>query len=551
MGIVYRARHVRLKRLVALKKILAGAWADEEDRARFRVEAEAVARLQHPNIVQIFEVGEHRGQPFCALEYVGGGTLADRLAGTLQPARPAASLVRTLALAMDAAHRRGIVHRDLKPANILLAEDGSPKVADFGLAKRLDQETAQTLTGAVLGTPAYMAPEQAAGQKEVGPAADVYALGAILYEMLTGRPPFRGVTVLDTLEQVRTREPVPPRRLQAQVPRDLETICLKCLEKQPRRRYASAAELADRLQLFLDGKPIPDRPRGWLSQAWRALRAHPWLVAVGVLLVLAVAAALILPPYLDPERPRKEVNATLARGQPYRLGDAQPLPGPFRQVYGDAAPPVRTPQGNWFSVESLGVALWELTDQPSCSHYRFSADVRHDGSGGASQVGIYFGFRQIQPTGGPRRGGFYTLSFADRGGLTALNRDGSATSRVQLQSRLFEVRPVTYVPNGPISAKPFNPALPLAGPGPERRLQVTVTPEGVEAAWEREPGKLEPIASVSAARLREALDDLSRSIQELRDVPTDYHPQFGLGLYVLGGKASFRNVTLEPLRSGG
>ena len=193
MGVVYQAQQVRLKRLVALKMIRAGGQADEAELARFRLEAEAVARLQHPNIVQIYDVGDHAGQPFLALEFVPGGTLATRLAATPQPPREAATLVRTLARAVDVANRAGIVHRDLKPANILLADDGSTTVTDVGLAKRLDDDTGQTRTGAVMGTPAYMAPEQALGQvKEIGPAADVYALGVILYEALTGSVPFKG-----------------------------------------------------------------------------------------------------------------------------------------------------------------------------------------------------------------------------------------------------------------------------------------------------------------------------------------------------------------------
>ena len=224
MGVVYKARHLRLKRIVALKMIRAGDQAGEAERERFRVEAEAVARLQHPNIVQIYEVGEHRGQPFCVLEFVSGGTLAARLAGTPQSPREAATLLRTLALATDAAHKQGIVHRDLKPGNVLLAEDGSPKITDFGLAKRLDVDSVQTRTGAVMGTPSVTGPGAGLwGRRRWVHSRTSYALGAILYELLTGVPPFKGATVLDTLEQVRSRDPVSVRLLQPKVPRDLET----------------------------------------------------------------------------------------------------------------------------------------------------------------------------------------------------------------------------------------------------------------------------------------------------------------------------------------
>jgi serine/threonine-protein kinase len=246
MGVVYKARNLRLNRGVALKMILAGEHAGHEAVVRFLVEAEAVAKVQHPNIVQIFHVAEHDGHPYFEMEYVGGGSLADRLDGTPRPPREAAVLVQTLARAMAEAHRQGIVHRDLKPGNILLTSDGQPKVADFGLAKLLNIQSGLTRTDSVLGSPSYMAPEQAAGKtKEIGPAADVYALGVILYELMTGRPPFRGATALDTLQQVKSAEPLPPSRLVPGLPRDLETIALKCLQKDPGKRFESAAALAE------------------------------------------------------------------------------------------------------------------------------------------------------------------------------------------------------------------------------------------------------------------------------------------------------------------
>jgi serine/threonine protein kinase/Flp pilus assembly protein TadD len=312
MGVVYKARQTALKRLVALKVIATGTWARPEEVARFRAEAEAVAQLQHPNIVQIYEIGEHDGRPFFSLEYVEGGSLAHRLGGTPLPPPQAAELVRTLALAMHAAHQRGIVHRDLKPANILLGnrEQGTgnreesrsslfpvpcslfPKIADFGLAKRLDGDSHLTQTGQVVGTPSYMAPEQALGQvRAIGPLADVYALGAILYECLTGRPPFNAASHLETLQQVQWQSPVAPARLQPQVPRDLETICLKCLQKEPHRRYASAQALADDLECFLAGRPILARPASVRERALKWAKRRP---AVAALLAALAVALLIL-----------------------------------------------------------------------------------------------------------------------------------------------------------------------------------------------------------------------------------------------------------------
>ncbi len=288
MGVVYQARHLALRRTVALKMIRDGAHAGPGEVARFQAEAQSVARLHHPNIVQVYEVGEAGGHPFCALEFVPGGSLAQRLAGTPQPPREAARLVQALARALQEAHQAGVIHRDLKPANVLLAEDDTPKVTDFGLAKVLDDPSGRTQSGAILGTPSYMAPEQAAGRKDVGPAADVYALGAVLYECLTGRPPFRAASVLDTLLQVRTEEPVPPGRLQSKTPRDLETICLKCLHKEPARRYGSARDLADDLGRFLEGRPVQARPVGRLERAARWCRRNPLAAGLAAAVVLAL-----------------------------------------------------------------------------------------------------------------------------------------------------------------------------------------------------------------------------------------------------------------------
>jgi hypothetical protein len=272
MGLVYKAVHKGLKRHVALKIIVSGAHAGADERARFRTEAEAVARLSHPNIVQIYEIGEQAGCPYLALEYAGGGSLAQQLDGTPMPPRRAAQLLLDLARAVQHAHEQGIVHRDLKPANVLLTESGVAKIADFGLAKLLDVERGQTHTGTVVGSPSYMAPEQAAGKvRAVGPAADIYALGAILYELLTGRPPFLGASFLETLDLVRFHDPAPPQALQPNVSADLESICLKCLEKNPSLRYASAAALAHDLALFLRGEAVTARKLTLWGQATRLL----------------------------------------------------------------------------------------------------------------------------------------------------------------------------------------------------------------------------------------------------------------------------------------
>jgi serine/threonine protein kinase len=309
MGVVYKAKHEKLKRLVALKMVSLSPQDDPRELARFQAEAEAVARLHHPNIVQIYEVGEQDGSPYLALEFVTGGTLRTRLDGRSQPIRAAVQLVQQITRAMHAAHQRGIVHRDLKPANILLQptpvgdnrhwaslsateadqEYGVPKVADFGVAKWIDDFDAPANHGGLVGTPLYMAPEQAKGPgEEIGPAADIYSVGVILYEMLTGRPPFVSSSVAAVLSQVLSDPPVPPRQLRSELPRDLEAICLRCLEKDPRRRYPTALALADDLGSFLDGEPVRARHPGPAELAWNWSLKNP----VPSTLLLTVTAVL-------------------------------------------------------------------------------------------------------------------------------------------------------------------------------------------------------------------------------------------------------------------
>ena len=274
MGVVYRARQKSLNRVVAVKMILAGRLASETDVARFRAEAEAAGNLDHPNILPIYEVGEHEGQQYFSMKLVAGGNLSGRVAELVVRPREAAALVARLARAVHFAHQRGILHRDLKPANILLDPDGTPYVTDFGLAKRTEGDAGVTRTGAMVGTPSYMPPEQARAEKQLTTAADVYSLGAILYELLTGRPPFRAGTVFDTVMQVVEKEPEPPRALNPQPTATCRRSRCRCLQKAPEKRYDSAAALADDLDRWLNGEPTKARPPSLLGQTWRWLRRN-------------------------------------------------------------------------------------------------------------------------------------------------------------------------------------------------------------------------------------------------------------------------------------
>jgi WD40 repeat protein/tRNA A-37 threonylcarbamoyl transferase component Bud32 len=335
MGVVYLAYDPRLKRQVAIKVLRNGSFARPTELARFHTEAEAIARLHHANIAQIYEVGEHRDGPYLVLEYLEEGSLDRHLAGKPQPARAAAGLLETLARAIHQAHEHGIVHRDLKPANVLLRKksetegfrvsDFEPKISDFGLAKLLEDGTGVTEPGTPLGTASYMPPEQVRGGGQIGPATDVYALGAILYELLTGRPPFQGTSAADTMFQVLTDEPVPPRRLQPRVPRDVETICLKCLEKKPARRYASAASLAADLARFLAGKPIAARPIGACERGLKWARRRPTVAALSalVLAITIVAFGLVTWQWRQEEQARRHAEKAQEQAEASRSREAE------------------------------------------------------------------------------------------------------------------------------------------------------------------------------------------------------------------------------------
>jgi tetratricopeptide (TPR) repeat protein len=373
MGVVYLARQVPLNRLVALKMILAGTLARREEKARFLSEAEAVAALQHPGIVQIHEFGTHDGLPYFSLEYCSGGSLAKKLAGTPLPPAEAAVTVERLARAMQAAHDAGVVHRDLKPGNVLLTADGTPKITDFGLAKRVEGDSGLTQSGAILGTPSYMAPEQATESRTVGPPADIYALGAILYECLTGRPPHKAATPLDTVLHVIEHEPAAVRRLNPKVPADLETICHKCLQKDPARRYPTAAALADDLGRWQRGEPITARPVGHTERAWRWCRRNPALAGslAAVVVVVALGVVGLSVGLVKVDRLRRTAEGERDRAVAARAGTRDVLDMAVSGLTGDAAA----------AQKELSPELKKLFDAVLPYYEQFAAEPGEDREG--------------------------------------------------------------------------------------------------------------------------------------------------------------------------
>ena len=315
MGVVYRARQTSLNRIVAIKMILSGHLAGEDDVKRFKTEAEATANLKHVGIVPVHEVGMHEGQHYFSMDYIEGRSLAEIVRENPLGARKAAEFVQAIAEAVDYAHQQGTLHRDLKPANVLIDADDRVHITDFGLAVRVEGDSDLTRTGQILGTPAYMPPEQAQGKQGlIGPASDVYALGVILYELLIGRPPFRGESSIETLKLVIETEPVAPRLLNPKVPRDLETVCLKCLQKEPHKRYVTAEELADDVGRFLKGEPILARPVGRIERTWRWCQRNPVTAGLMLLVACSLLIGTVVSTYFAMQAHHRAVGEAEQRG---------------------------------------------------------------------------------------------------------------------------------------------------------------------------------------------------------------------------------------------
>jgi serine/threonine protein kinase len=596
MGVVYKARQQSLNRVVALKLIRPDVLAGSREQARFRREAEAAARLQHPHVVQVHAIGEHDGQPYAVLEFVEGRTLARQIAAGALPIRDAAALVEKLAHAVQHAHDHGILHRDLKPANVLLAGDRSqesgirnqvsgvtnerasvrttdpclltPKITDFGLARWLTSSNDQTASGEVLGTPAYMAPEQAAGRLEqLAPATDVYALGAILYESLTGQVAFCGRTPLETLEQVKTQEPTAPRRLRRDVPRDLEAICLKCLEKEPARRYASAAALADDLKRWLAGEPTLARPDGWPRRVRRVLWRERNKVAVVLTVALtgaAVLAAVALsrsPTAGELEAKRQQgalaaMESDLVAGVPVTVVPDKGQPSYFHMRAGAETSQVSLGRDRTFAVHSWGLCLLELVRNPQRTSYRIRAEVRHDNGRLPGEVGVFFGLQEVATA----RGNFLSyahLAFNDIDSeverwrripvAEALRGPKPKGNMVHFRPLIFGTRLDGRERNQGLNGSPpicfFQPGGLHADPKKWRQIVVEVTPQTLRGFWDGVPAGATPSASWDS-QVKDALADDFRGSGEQ---PRGFAQRGSIGLYVFKCTACFRRVTVEPL----
>ena len=566
MGNVYKARQTALDRMVALKVIAAGSAAGPESQARFRVEAKAVARLRHPQVVQIYDFGEENGQPYFSMELMEGGSLKDRLGGKQQPQRESAELVRTLGLAIHAAHGQQIVHRDLKPANVLLAPDGSPKIGDFGLAKLLDAEQSQTLTDVIMGTPAYMAPEQVSGSNAVGPLVDVYALGVILYEMLTGRPPFRGASRMETLDQVRYLAPPSMFRLRPDIAPDLEAVCSKCLEKDPLGRYPSAEALADDLGRWLRGESTRAKPLSRAARVRRALGRHPvWSAVAGILMVVTLAAGGVAV-HRDPDRQRAAIEGEIRKGEKVELLGETGKPRWSRWRAGEAqASAGLDPLGTFYlnsAFNKVDIALLELTPSVQQDRYRFEAEVRHDDTAWGGQVGVYLAHQAV--AGKPD--GLQTLTILHYNDIEAVMDAYNAIPRdrgipqppppkgnpVRFESRIFaEQTAPRYCSMGVsnVSNELFQPAGRGVGLKPWRKLAIEVTPQLVRVRWEGKlVGEIDPrewCQQVGAKMPGLILSD--PHLFAAKPVPPQLDFRGGLGLFVRRSAASFRNITVGPL----
>lgn len=550
MGIVYKARQTGLDRIVALK-IIRGVADDDRAKIRFAAEAKALAKISHPHIVGVYDVGEEAGFPYFSMEYVDGDTLAQRLKdGPTFSESDAAKLIEELAGAVQSAHSVGVLHRDIKPGNVLIGSTGIAKLTDYGLAKNLNEDQSVTVAGAALGTPAYMPPEQAEGRLEdLGPATDVYSLGATLYELLTGRPPFRGETPGATVAKVLTQEVEPPSQYRKGLSRELEAIVLKCLEKNPARRYVSAAGLADDLTRWRSGLSTVARPLSRIKRSLRAIKRRPMAI-VGTFAVVSVLAVFAATRERDPE---KVAQALLQRGQKVTL--IGPTGPPIKLNYLNGAVPVHQPDSKLpFSMSAPDQNLYmDLLSDPGIDRYRFTIDMRQVGTGRHPVIGYYFCRHNIGPEEKPSS----LMISVTHHDIDTIDEIKTPEQKANAQYGKSIYTAAAELIHLPLSSNShylgrFGKAN-LNDTEKWRTMGVEVTPERITLLFSDEAGQLIPKKTIEnhSEQIRNLNISMSTAMEQyypqMNVKAEHYHIRGGIGLYVSQAIAEFRNAFIEPL----
>jgi eukaryotic-like serine/threonine-protein kinase len=550
MGIVYEAVQKRIGRVVALKVVQKCGHLNGQQAARFDIEAKALGKLTHPNVVPVYEVGEEDGVPYFSMEHVAGGSLAERVRGGQRvPADEAAALIAAVAAGVDQAHKAGVLHRDLKPANILLAADGTPKVADFGLAKLLDRDDGPTYTGAAVGTPSYMAPEQVHGPAaDLGPPTDVYGLGATLYHLLTGRPPFRDDTPMGTAVRVLSEEPAPPRAVCPDLCPVLDAIVRKAMAKAPADRYPTAAALATDLTAWRADGPTVARPLTRRERAARWARRHRMKLAAAVLLPLLLGAAAIARREADPKR---QLERKLADGQTVTLVGATGKPAWSRWEMGDANLSDSIDGDGTCGFQTHDVSLLELCADPGPRPYRFAADLRHLGGtdDNNTMIGVYIGCGHVREGETLLTRRYLSFEFDDfwspaqrlKPGLKA-SHGLEAVDHFDIYNRGKRVPHTVSDTNGPRFQPSANP--------PWRRIVVEVTPDGATATWRKNDGGPSAPFLIPRGWFTRNTPVIGRWADQALGpgvVIPDWSPRGPLGIFATDSKVAFRNVTITPI----